>query len=43
MKNFTEITNFLWTIADLIRGVFKRGKFQEVILPLTARQLNSRP
>ncbi len=35
MNNFPEIANFLWTIADLIRDVFKRGKYQDVILPFT--------
>lgn len=33
--NHTEIVNFLWSIADLIRDTFKRGKYQDVILPLT--------
>ena len=31
----TEVVNFLWSIADLIRDSFKRGKYQDVILPLT--------
>jgi type I restriction enzyme M protein len=35
MNNFTEIANFLWSIADLIRDDFKRGKYQDVILPFT--------
>jgi type I restriction enzyme M protein len=35
MNNFSEIANFLWSIADLIRDDFKRGKYQDVILPLT--------
>ncbi len=30
-----EITNFIWGVADLIRDTFKRGKYQDVILPLT--------
>ena len=33
--NHNEIVNFLWGIADLIRDTFKRGKYQDVILPLT--------
>jgi type I restriction enzyme M protein len=33
--NFTEKANFIWTVADLIRDDFKRGKYQDVILPLT--------
>ena len=35
MNNFGEKVNFLWSIADLIRDTFKRGKYQDVILPLT--------
>ena len=30
-----EITSFIWGVADLIRDTFKRGKYQDVILPLT--------
>ncbi|MEK8022558.1 MAG: class I SAM-dependent DNA methyltransferase [Candidatus Hydrogenedentota bacterium] len=33
--NHSEIVSFLWNIADLIRDSFKRGKYQDVILPLT--------
>lgn len=32
---YNEIVNFLWGVADLIRDSFKRGKYQDVILPLT--------
>lgn len=32
---FTDKANFIWTVADLIRDDFKRGKYQDVILPLT--------
>ncbi len=35
MNNFGEKVNFIWSIADLIRDTFKRGKYQDVILPLT--------
>lgn len=31
----SEIVSFLWAVADLIRDTFKRGKYQDVILPLT--------
>ncbi len=34
-NHFTEKANFLWSIADLIRDVFRRSKYQDVILPLT--------
>lgn len=35
LKNFSEIAGFLWSIAELMRDSFKRGKYQDVILPLT--------
>jgi type I restriction enzyme M protein len=35
MNHFGELTNFIWSVADLIRDVFKRGKYQDVILPFT--------
>jgi len=35
LNNHTEIANFIWSIADLIRDDFKRSKYQDVILPLT--------
>src|SRR5690625_2173378 len=31
----SQITAFLWSIADLLRDTFRRGKYQDVILPLT--------
>ena len=34
-NNFGEKVNFLWSIAELLRDSFKRGKYQDVILPLT--------
>src|SRR5258707_2131245 len=33
--NHGEIISFIWGVADLIRDTFKRGKYQDVILPLT--------
>ena len=33
--NHSEIVSFLWGVANLIRDSFKRGKYQDVILPLT--------
>jgi type I restriction enzyme M protein len=33
--NHSEIVSFLWGVADLIRDTFKRGKYQDVIIPLT--------
>ena len=31
----SEIVGFIWSVADLIRDTFKRGKYQNVILPMT--------
>jgi len=33
--NHSEIVSFLWGVADLIRDTLKRGKYQDVMLPLT--------
>ena len=33
--NHSQIVSFIWGVADLIRDTFKRGKFQDVLLPLT--------
>lgn len=35
MEKFGEKVSFIWSIADLIRDTFKRGKYQDVILPFT--------
>jgi type I restriction enzyme M protein len=35
LNNHSEIVNFIWSVADLIRDTFKRGKYQDVMLPLT--------
>ena len=33
--NHSDFVSFIWGVADLIRDTFKRGKYQDVILPLT--------
>jgi type I restriction enzyme M protein len=33
--NHGGVVSFIWSVADLIRDTFKRGKYQDVILPLT--------
>ncbi len=33
--NHSQIISFIWGVADLIRDDFKRGKYQDVILPFT--------
>jgi type I restriction enzyme M protein len=35
MINFQEKVNFIWSLADLLRGVYKRNEYQKIILPLT--------
>jgi len=35
MNNFREKANFIWSVADLIRDTFRRGRYQDVILPFT--------
>ncbi len=35
MINFSDKTNFLWSMADLLRDHFKRSQYQDVILPFT--------
>ena len=35
MKNVKESANFIWSIADLLRGDYKQSDYGKVILPLT--------
>jgi len=35
VRTHGDRAGFIWGIADLIRDVFKRGKYQDVILPFT--------
>lgn len=35
VKNFNEKADFIWSIADLLRGDYKQSEYQKVILPLT--------
>jgi type I restriction enzyme M protein len=40
--NHSEAVSFIWGTADLLRDSFKRGKYQDVILPLTVlRRIDS--
>ena len=42
MKNFKETANFIWSIADLLRGDYKQSDYGKVILPLVViRRLDS--
>ena len=33
--NFNGVAGFLWSIADLLNGAFKKSQFQQIILPFT--------
>jgi len=35
MGNFQEKVSFIWDLADLLRGTYKRNEYQKVILPFT--------
>lgn len=35
MNNFREKANFIWSIADLLRGQYKQADYGKVILPFT--------
>lgn len=35
MKNVKDTANFIWSIADLLRGDYKQSDYGKVILPLT--------
>lgn len=35
MKNIKEAANFIWSIADLLRGDYKQSDYGKVVLPLT--------
>jgi type I restriction enzyme M protein len=32
-QNFTEIANFLWSVADLLRGDYKQADYGKIIMP----------
>jgi type I restriction enzyme M protein len=34
-SNFSELANFLWSVADLLRGDYKQSDYGKVILPFT--------
>jgi type I restriction enzyme M protein len=35
LGGFSEITGFLWSVADLLRGNYKQADYGKVILPFT--------
>jgi len=34
-NGFSEITSFIWSVADLLRGDYKQADYGKVILPFT--------
>jgi type I restriction enzyme M protein len=34
-NGFSEITSFIWSVADLIRGPYRPNQYKDVMLPLT--------
>lgn len=34
-KSFSEIANFIWSVADILRGDFKQSQYGRIILPFT--------
>jgi type I restriction enzyme M protein len=34
-SKFNSVVSFLWSIADLLNGAFRKGEFQKIILPFT--------
>jgi type I restriction enzyme M protein len=42
MTNFRDKGNFIWSVADLLRGDYKQSEYGKVILPFTVlRRLDS--
>lgn len=35
MQSFSELANFIWSVADLLRGDYKQADYGKVILPFT--------
>jgi type I restriction enzyme M protein len=35
MANHHEIANFIWSIADLLRGPYRPPQYERVMLPMT--------
>ncbi len=33
--NFQELANFIWSVADLLRGPYRPPQYERVMLPMT--------
>lgn len=38
MPNHHELANFVWSIADLLRGPYRPPQYERVMLPMTVRR-----
>jgi len=36
--NFSELANFIWSVADLLRGDYKQADYGKIILPRESKQ-----
>jgi type I restriction enzyme M protein len=36
--SFQQLANFIWSMADLLRGPYRQPQYERVTLPLTARR-----
>jgi type I restriction-modification system DNA methylase subunit len=36
---FTDKVNFIWSVADLLRGTYKQSEYGRVILPLVVGEM----
>ena len=36
MNNFNEKANFIWEVAELLRGPYRPNQYKDIMLPLTA-------
>lgn len=43
MENFGEKVAFIWSVANLLRDAFMRGKYPDVILSLTILRRGGTP
>lgn len=34
--NFQPLSNFIWSVADLLRGPYRPPQYERIMLPLTA-------
>ncbi len=35
MNNFSDKANFIWSVADLLRGPYRPNQYKDVMLPMT--------